>query len=246
MANSTIHTTNSSQKIGTLRIYNTFDDVYNLLYNKLEEQHETNLAKQMATVEAQKEIIKISNSIYNAKIELDKIEFEKAELERIEKERLAKEEAEKIAAEKAEAERFAKEEANRLEKQKTEEYYLNYSSYRVVIPGLVDLPMRYCTISESQNIIDSGTVAIFWYDKLHYIAAHKHLGLESMKQSIPNKTYAYIDGKKYICEANFVGYNNETELIDNNGNKVTYDGFIMYTCNDSWQNVTITFWKEIV
>ena len=59
-----------------------------------------------------------------------------------------------------------------------------------------------------------------------------------MKSSVVGETVAVIDygtyTQKYICTANFTGWNNGSALVDNNGNDIsgTNDGGItMYTCN---------------
>lgn len=108
----------------------------------------------------------------------------------------------------------------------------------------------------SQSIVDKKDSAAYLYAVDYYgydlIADHNIDGFEKMKSSVVGKTIAVIDygtyTQKYICTANFTGWNNGSALIDNNGNDIsgTNDGGItMYTCNAISGSVTITFWQPI-
>ena len=108
----------------------------------------------------------------------------------------------------------------------------------------------------SQSIVDKKDSAAYLYAVDYYgydlIADHNIDGFEKMKSSVAGKTIAVIDygtyTQKYICTANFTGWNTGSALVDNNGNDIsgTNDGGItMYTCNAISGSVTITFWQPI-
>lgn len=116
---------------------------------------------------------------------------------------------------------------------------------RIIIPGLVDLRLVSCSVSRSQDVIDAGNAGRFMFHDMDVIGAHKHLGFSGMKSSVPYETYAYINGERYICVSNFLGHNRGYDLTDWYDNPLTYyDGIVMYTCNENWQNVTFTYWKK--
>ncbi len=107
----------------------------------------------------------------------------------------------------------------------------------------------------SQDIVDNADSAAYLYDEYGYygmdiIADHKHQGFSAIKKTIPYETYAYIDYgtyvQKYICTANFAGHNTGEALTDENYvtiSSTNSNTICMYTCNDSWKNVTITIWQ---
>ena len=111
----------------------------------------------------------------------------------------------------------------------------------------------------SQTIVDNKDSAAYLNDfDIPIIADHKHQGFSKMKQSIPNETLAYINtGDKietYLCAKKCIGKNTGFLLIDDENRCISvydeaYKDFgeyiVMYTCNENWQNITITFWKKI-
>ena len=84
------------------------------------------------------------------------------------------------------------------------------------------------------------------------IADHKNQGFDIIKTCKPGDT-CYIlhqDGAKeqFICtkiEPN--GRNMETDVLDRYGNSAYEAGYnmFMYTCNENWKNITITYWNRI-
>lgn len=108
----------------------------------------------------------------------------------------------------------------------------------------------------SQAIVDREDSAAYLYAKagwgMDIIADHNFQGLERMKASVPNQTYAYLDfgthKEKYICVKNFVGQNWKSDLVDTEGKSIkgqNNDGIAMYTCNICYPYVTITFWQKV-
>lgn len=85
-----------------------------------------------------------------------------------------------------------------------------------------------------------------------FIADHNYRGFTAIRNVILNETKAYItkDGKveEYTCIAVGLGENTGSELVDWNGVSLNYDYIVedlaMYTCNESWESVTITYWER--
>lgn len=105
-----------------------------------------------------------------------------------------------------------------------------------------------------QTIVDNNDSASLQNDEgvCGVIADHKHQGFSATKNSVPNVTYAYFDfgtyKEKYICIKKCLGTNNESLVIDDEGIWIAeYPNadIAMYTCNENWRNVTITYWKKI-
>lgn len=105
-----------------------------------------------------------------------------------------------------------------------------------------------------QSIVDeSDSAAIFPYrDKVTVIADHNNQGFDAMK-SVEVGDYSVIsqrDGSYvfYLCtRVCYDGHNLGTDIVDEYGEQVEYntDGeLIMYTCNDCWQNITISYWQR--
>ena len=107
------------------------------------------------------------------------------------------------------------------------------------------------TSNNLQTLVDNSDSAAFFplHNDVRVIADHRHQGFSAMKNSsIGDKAYLeYADRTEtYTCIANFKGHNTSSELTDNDGNNVAdmYPGkLIMYTCNENWQNITITVWE---
>ena len=102
-----------------------------------------------------------------------------------------------------------------------------------------------------QTLVDaSDSAALFSYGGMTIIADHRHQGFSAMKNSsIGTKAYMnYGDHtEEYVCIANFKGHNTGHALTDNNDTDISelYPGYLaMYTCNENWQNITITIWQK--
>ena len=102
-----------------------------------------------------------------------------------------------------------------------------------------------------QTLVDaSDSAALFSYGGMTIVADHRHQGFSAMKSSSIG-TKAYMDygdhTEEYVCIANFKGHNTGHALTDNNDTNISelYPGYLgMYTCNENWQNVTITIWQK--
>ena len=130
---------------------------------------------------------------------------------------------------------------------------------RLTIPTVgVDVALYNASLyGGSQGIVDARDSAAYMQDACGLynsilIADHWNQGFDAMKRSVPDATKAYIKTSsgtiEYICVANFTGHNTGRDLTDNDYKRITNlysDGLIMYTCNDHWSNVTITFWAPI-
>ena len=83
-----------------------------------------------------------------------------------------------------------------------------------------------------------------------FIADHYYQGFTAIRNVIPHETKAYItkDGKveEYTYIAVGLGENTGIELVDWNGVSLNYEYIVgdlaMYTCNESWESVTITYY----
>ena len=102
-----------------------------------------------------------------------------------------------------------------------------------------------------QTLVDaSDSAALFSYGGMTIVADHRHQGFSAMKNSsIGTKAYMnYGDHtEEYVCIANFKGHNTGHALTDNNDTDISelYPGYLaMYTCNENWQNITITIWQK--
>lgn len=105
-----------------------------------------------------------------------------------------------------------------------------------------------------QSIVDAPDSAAFFSfrDRLMVIADHNNQGFQNIKKvSVGDR--AVVSQETGICDIYVCtrvcreGHNLGADLIDEYGAQVEFntDGeLIMYTCNDCWQNVTITFWQK--
>ena len=131
---------------------------------------------------------------------------------------------------------------------------------RLTIPSIgVDVGLYYCSDdagSRAQKIVDAVDSAAYMDqgDAVGAIIAdHKHQGFSAIKKAVPYETYAYIDygshTQTYVCTAVGLGHNYGNDLVDWNGVSLNYDhipgGLAMYTCNENWNNVTITYWQPV-
>ena len=121
---------------------------------------------------------------------------------------------------------------------------------RLTIPSVGVNVACFWASSNLQSYVDaSDSAAFFNYGYQDVIADHRHQGFSAMKGSAIG-SYAYLDygsyKKTYVCVANFKGHNTGSSLTDLEGNDIAYmneGGIAMYTCNENWQNVTITLWQ---
>lgn len=129
---------------------------------------------------------------------------------------------------------------------------------RLIIPDVdLDVAVIRASIyngSHNQAVVDARDSAAWMYDwgAAVLIGDHNNQGFEKMKGAIPNVTKCYINNgdtiKTYICIKNIQGHNTGSSITDANYRSLSGDnagGLIMYTCNENWRNITITYWKPI-
>lgn len=131
---------------------------------------------------------------------------------------------------------------------------------RLTIPSVgIDVGLYYCTSDDgatSQSIVNAADSAAY-IDQVNIdgalIADHNNQGFDAMKNSKPYETYAYIDfgsyTQTYVCTAIGLGHNYDNDMVDWNGVSLNYGfisgGLAMYTCNENWQNITISYWQPV-
>ena len=108
----------------------------------------------------------------------------------------------------------------------------------------------------AQAIVDAEDSAVAtrrkeYPDSTLVIADHTDQGFAVLYDAKPGETAAYIfktedEAEEYVCEDKFQGHNNLQYLTDEDGNDLSFapTDLVMYTCNESWENVTITYWKR--
>lgn len=158
---------------------------------------------------------------------------------------------------KAEQARIAAEKAAAAEKAKVKNEIASRAGMygRLTISGTsVNVALISCSLyGNSQVVVDARDSAAFITDFATVIIAdHVNQGFSAMKSAVPGSTKAYINRgdytDTYICTANFQGHNTGSDLTDASYNSVLNGnpgGLLMYTCNENWQNVTITYWSKI-
>lgn len=130
---------------------------------------------------------------------------------------------------------------------------------RLTIPSLeIDVALFDCEPNNNSqfivNAVDSA--AYIRYSELNgrdIIADHNFQGFEEIKRAIPGETCAFINNgesvEAYICVSMFQGNNTQDDITDMNGNSVVYQDdelLCMYTCNETWQSITITLWQRVI
>ena len=108
---------------------------------------------------------------------------------------------------------------------------------------------------EAQQIVDAEDSAVAtrrkeYPDSTLVIADHTNQGFRVLYDVTPDETKAFLyrpDGTVtvYLCTKKFNGHNNLSYLTDEDGNDLSFApvDLVMYTCNETWENVTITYWK---
>ncbi len=134
---------------------------------------------------------------------------------------------------------------------------------QLTIPAVgIDVKLYYCASDadqiqiRAQRIVDADNSAAY-LDQASVegviIADHKHQGFDAIRSCVAHKTRAYIDfgtyTQEYICTAVGTGTNTGKDLLDWNKNSLNYGsipgGLAMYTCNETWNDITITYWKKV-
>lgn len=137
-------------------------------------------------------------------------------------------------------------------------------SGRLTIPDVgVDVALYACSSlpnDSQQEIVDAEDSAAYqqsWdFQEIpegRFIADHNYQGFAAIRDVVANETKAFIKNgdtiEEYICVAVGEGSNLGSELVDWNGVSLNYDyiagDLAMYTCNETWESITITYWQLI-
>lgn len=117
---------------------------------------------------------------------------------------------------------------------------------RLTIPSLgIDVALY---ASNSQAVVDAvDSAACFGFGSATVIADHQNQGFSAIRSAYVGMQ-AYIDDgtakKQLTCTGVTTGTNTGTDLINSAGvSTSTYGGYVMYTCNSSWQDVTIVYFS---
>lgn len=106
--------------------------------------------------------------------------------------------------------------------------------------------------ANAQAITDAqDSAATFSFDGHTVIADHNNQGFSGIRKAVAGSTHLYVQQngqiKDYVCLANIQGHNTSRDIVDSNYNSASllYPGsYMLYTCNENWHNITITFWTE--
>ena len=119
---------------------------------------------------------------------------------------------------------------------------------RFLIPSVgVDVA---CYSSMAQSVVDARDSAGYFRACGHRIIAdHVHQGFGAIKRCRPGDKAQLVtdDGVEvFTCVAVIQGHNTGTQLTDAAYQPIDElypDALVCYTCNDTWQNVTIVFFE---
>lgn len=102
--------------------------------------------------------------------------------------------------------------------------------------------------SNSQAVVDApDSAAYFSFGNIIVIGDHQNQGFSAIRGASAG-TVAYIDNgktkRKLVCTGRTTGTNTGTDLLDSSGASVTSrGGYVMYTCNSDWTDVTLAFFS---
>lgn len=103
----------------------------------------------------------------------------------------------------------------------------------------------------AQEIVDmENAAAILKAGSLDVIADHVEQDFARLHEVKPGCIAVIKKGdskEKYVCTAAMEGKNTEEMLTDRNGTPITDlldEGIVMYTCRDTWEDITLTLWKK--
>lgn len=117
---------------------------------------------------------------------------------------------------------------------------------RLTIPSLGINVALYA--SNSQSVVDAAdSAACFGFGSATVIGDHQDQGFSAIRSSYVGML-AYIDDgtskRQLTCTGVTTGTNTGTDLINSSGvSASTYGGYVLYTCNSSWQDVTIVYFS---
>ena len=117
---------------------------------------------------------------------------------------------------------------------------------RLTIPSLGINVALYA--SNSQSVVDAAdSAACFGFGSATVIGDHQDQGFSAIRSSYVGMLAYSDDGtskRQLTCTGVTTGTNTGTDLINSSGvSASTYGGYVLYTCNSSWQDVTIVYFS---
>ena len=135
---------------------------------------------------------------------------------------------------------------------------LSYGTFgRLDIPSIgIGVALNYVDLRDgtAQSVVDAYDSAayFFWHDCKYVIADHNNQGFANLRNAQVG-SYAQIsnaDGyvDTYICTRVCTdGRNTQYDLLDEYGVSADLSengSLLMYTCNQDWEHITLTFWEK--
>lgn len=135
---------------------------------------------------------------------------------------------------------------------------LSYGTFgRLDIPSIgIGVALNYVDLRDgtAQSVVDAYDSAayFFWHDCKYVIADHNNQGFANLRNAQVgsyaqiSKADGYVD--TYICTRVCTdGRNTQYDLLDEYG--ISADSsvncsLLMYTCNQNWEHITLTFWEK--
>lgn len=103
----------------------------------------------------------------------------------------------------------------------------------------------------AQEIVDrENAAAYFIYDGVQVIANHNSQGFAVLDYAVPGiEAELVLDGEvsHWSCISVKDGHNKEEDIVDEDGISISEfgkDRLVLYTCKDSWEDITITVWEK--
>lgn len=112
---------------------------------------------------------------------------------------------------------------------------------------------RDMSAKDRQRTVDKeDSAAMFYLGKQCVIGDHNLQGFQNIRQSEEGKTTAYFqkgnETEIYRCVETGKGVNTGDTILDRNGKSVKErndESILLYTCNENWQDISYTVWKQI-
>ena len=106
--------------------------------------------------------------------------------------------------------------------------------------------------SNEQSVVDAiDSAAFFQYGTNYLLGDHWNQGFEAIKNCQPGMTASFdtLEGNnKYLCVDVITGHNTGKSVTDDSGVDLRdyplQNAIICYTCNDSWENITIVIFQQ--
>ncbi len=128
---------------------------------------------------------------------------------------------------------------------------------RLDIPSVgIGVALNYAPLEEgnAQAVVDREDSAAYflWHDCKDVIADHNYQSFQVLPKvqagdiAVVSTEDGYAD--EYVCvRVCHDGFNTGNDLLDENRTSIEYSDnsrFVMYTCNQDWQHITIVFWEK--